>query len=48
MQAVYYLPENFTVEKNEKLNLFSMHDEYSLWFNLSRQDRYEFEIYFLL
>ncbi|CAH0546347.1 unnamed protein product [Brassicogethes aeneus] len=36
MQAVYYLAKDFTVEKGEELNLISCHDEYSLWFNISK------------
>ncbi|KAK7070765.1 Protein arginine N-methyltransferase 7 [Halocaridina rubra] len=34
MQAVYYLPQPYNVEEDKSLTLLSMHDEYSLWFNI--------------
>ncbi|XP_023027368.2 arginine methyltransferase 7 [Leptinotarsa decemlineata] len=34
MQAVYYLPKEVSVHKDQEINLLSCHDEYSLWFNL--------------
>lgn len=39
MQAVYYFPKEITVNKGEEINLISCHDEYSLWFNLSKDLR---------
>ncbi|CAH1124850.1 unnamed protein product [Ceutorhynchus assimilis] len=35
MQAVYYLPQEVKVKKDQELHLISCHDEYSLWFNLT-------------
>ncbi|KAJ8922336.1 hypothetical protein NQ315_004279 [Exocentrus adspersus] len=35
MQAVYYLPNEVKVKKNQEVHLISCHDEYSLWFNLT-------------
>ncbi|XP_034831267.1 protein arginine N-methyltransferase 7-like isoform X1 [Maniola hyperantus] len=34
MQAVYYLPQELTVQKDSELSLVSCQDEYSLWFYL--------------
>lgn len=34
MQAVYFLPEEISVKKGDKITLISSHDEYSFWFNL--------------
>ncbi|CAH1119806.1 unnamed protein product [Phaedon cochleariae] len=34
MQAVYYLPREVRVRKDQEISLISCHDEYSLWFNL--------------
>ncbi|KAJ8943825.1 hypothetical protein NQ318_020897 [Aromia moschata] len=35
MQAVYYLPQEIIVKKDQEIHLISCHDEYSLWFNLT-------------
>ncbi|XP_064110806.1 protein arginine N-methyltransferase 7-like isoform X2 [Macrobrachium nipponense] len=43
MQAVYYLPQPQKVEAEKPLMLVSMHDEYSLWFNI--QEDINKEIY---
>ncbi|PNF30102.1 hypothetical protein B7P43_G03130 [Cryptotermes secundus] len=40
MQAVYYLPKEVPVQKEEKLVLMSQHDEYSFWFHLFRKDHW--------
>lgn len=34
MQAVYFLPEETRVKKDDELTLISSHDEYSFWFNI--------------
>jgi protein arginine N-methyltransferase 7 len=34
MQGVYYLPDGVFVQKEEKLVLVGLHDEYSFWFHL--------------
>lgn len=34
MQAIYYLPKELYVEKNQEIHLISCHSEYNLWFNL--------------
>ncbi|XP_045766550.1 protein arginine N-methyltransferase 7-like isoform X2 [Maniola jurtina] len=34
MQAVYYLPQEITVQKDSEVSLVSCQDEYSLWFYL--------------
>jgi protein arginine N-methyltransferase 7 len=38
MQALYYLPKEVPVKKEERLVLVSQHDEYSLWFQLFSED----------
>ncbi|KAL7641061.1 UNVERIFIED_CONTAM: hypothetical protein RMT77_008198 [Armadillidium vulgare] len=38
MQAIYYFPKTLSVNKSEKLTLISSHDEYSLWFNLLKDN----------
>lgn len=40
MQAVYYLPKEVPVQKEEKLVLVSQHDEYSFWFHLFTKDNW--------
>lgn len=45
MQAVYYFPNEILVNKGEELNLITSHDEYSLWFNLSKTLRITDEHY---
>ena len=41
MQAVYYLPQEIPVKKDEEVILWSQHDEYSFWFNIdSKNSRY--------
>lgn len=37
MQALYYLPKDVQVTKDQKLNLISNHDEYALWFNVVKE-----------
>ncbi|XP_044271896.1 protein arginine N-methyltransferase 7 isoform X2 [Tribolium madens] len=34
MQAIYYLPQEITIEKDTEMHLVSSHDEFSLWFNV--------------
>ncbi|XP_034935175.1 protein arginine N-methyltransferase 7 isoform X2 [Chelonus insularis] len=36
MQAVYYLPTEMPIEINEKITLIGCHDEFSLWFDISK------------
>lgn len=36
MQAVYYLPMDVDVVKDEEVYLLSCHDEFSVWFNLKK------------
>lgn len=36
MQAIYYLPTPVDVRQNDELSLISCHDEFSLWFNVSK------------
>lgn len=36
MQAVYYFPKEVPVKKGEEIFLLNCHDEYSLWFNLTK------------
>jgi protein arginine N-methyltransferase 7 len=38
MQAVYYLPKEIPVQKEDKMILVSHHDEYSFWFHLFSKD----------
>ncbi|KAK8730718.1 hypothetical protein OTU49_007885 [Cherax quadricarinatus] len=38
MQAVYYLPQPRTVLQDTTLTLLSAHDEYSLWFNIQKDE----------
>nr|XP_022901940.1 protein arginine N-methyltransferase 7-like [Onthophagus taurus] len=38
MQAIYYFPSNLKVWKGEDLQLISCHDEYSLWFNIKKDN----------
>ncbi|XP_028158000.1 protein arginine N-methyltransferase 7 isoform X1 [Ostrinia furnacalis] len=38
MQAVYYLPQEITLNKNSEITLISCQDEYSLWFYLEDQN----------
>lgn len=45
MQAVYYLPTEVKVKKNQEIHLISCHDEYSLWFNLTENLRLTEEHY---
>jgi protein arginine N-methyltransferase 7 len=40
MQAVYYLPKEEPIQKEEKLVLVSQHDEYSFWFHLFTRDNW--------
>lgn len=37
MQAIYYVPTPLQVRQNEELLLISCHDEFSLWFNISKK-----------
>jgi hypothetical protein len=39
MQAVYYPINHPYVNSGEKLVIHAFHDEYSLWFDLSYDDR---------
>lgn len=34
MQAVYYLPEEISIVRDDEVNLIGYHDEYSFWFKL--------------
>lgn len=34
MQAIYYLPREIYIEKNQEIGLVACHDEYSFWFDL--------------
>lgn len=34
MQAIYYLPKEMVVKKDQEIHLISCHAEYNLWFNL--------------
>lgn len=34
MQAIYYLPKEVIIKKNQEIHLISSHAEYNLWFNL--------------
>lgn len=36
LQAVYYFPTYFPVQKNQEICLIASHDEYSFWFNIER------------
>lgn len=36
MQAIYYLPAEVPLKKGSEMYLVSCHDEYSLWFNVSK------------
>ncbi|KAJ8715935.1 hypothetical protein PYW08_013220 [Mythimna loreyi] len=38
MQAVYYLPQGLTLEKDTEATLISSQDEYSLWFYLENEN----------
>ncbi|KAK3862916.1 hypothetical protein Pcinc_031254 [Petrolisthes cinctipes] len=38
MQAVYYLPQVRSVTHHTPVSLLSCHDEYSLWFNIQKDD----------
>lgn len=40
MQAVYYLPQVQSVTQHTPVSLLSSHDEYSLWFNILKDDRW--------
>ncbi|XP_059614416.1 protein arginine N-methyltransferase 7 [Phlebotomus argentipes] len=35
MQAIYYFPENITLQKDQSFSLISYHDALSLWFDIS-------------
>ncbi|KAL3860195.1 hypothetical protein ACJMK2_010353 [Sinanodonta woodiana] len=37
MQAIYYPYNNITVKENEELKVISSHDEYSFWFDVSKE-----------
>ncbi|KAG6446606.1 protein arginine N-methyltransferase 7 isoform X2 [Manduca sexta] len=39
MQAVYYLPQDVTVQKDTESTLISCQDEYSLWFYLENENK---------
>lgn len=45
MQAVYYLPKELVLDKNEEIHLISCHDEYSIWFNLKKDLKLDDESY---
>lgn len=36
MQAIYYPLSDLRVEEGEEITLISNHDEYSLWFDVSK------------
>lgn len=38
MQAVYYLPQPRHAQQDTTLTLVSSHDEYSLWFNIQKDE----------
>ena len=40
MQAIYYPMSIVTVATGEKLVIHSFHDEYSLWFDVSKSETY--------
>lgn len=49
MQAIYYLPKEMKLIKNQHFNLFSNHNEYLLWFNVdSNQDTKNEEVKLVL
>jgi protein arginine N-methyltransferase 7 len=40
MQALYYLPKEVPVQREEQLVLVGQHDEYSFWFHLFIKDNW--------
>jgi protein arginine N-methyltransferase 7 len=42
MQAIYYPYSNVTVAKGDRVKVISKHDEYSLWFDVVKENRYIF------
>ncbi|XP_044766746.1 protein arginine N-methyltransferase 7 [Coccinella septempunctata] len=45
MQAAYYFPKERKFVEGEELNLLAVHDEYSLWFNIKKNSKFEEEEY---
>ena len=48
MQAIYYPLSVVTVATGEQLTIHSFHDEYSLWFDVSKPDKYVRPSYLLV
>ncbi|CAH1780265.1 unnamed protein product [Owenia fusiformis] len=43
MQAVYYPPSSCTVAKGDQVNIHSFHDDYSLWFDVTKGETKDFD-----